>query len=234
MRTLAVVSRKGGTGKTTIATHLAVAAGMKGLRTLLIDLDPQKSAQAWFEARSALGSAFAEKPTVETCALENLFSKWMEARREGYDLMVIDTRPTVEADIVESIRSADVCLMVVRPSHFDLKAVAETANLTRLLRKKSLVLINQAAPRRNGFEPEAVLEAYEELRNYGCPVLPVGVRNRLIFQQSARYGRTANELDPKGYAANEIDAAWREVEKVLWAERTYAGAESPGRSATLV
>ena len=233
MRTLAVVSRKGGTGKTTIATHLAVLAAMKGVRTLLIDLDPQNSSMAWAAARSELGAAFTDKPTVETCGLEGLFARWMKARREGYGLMIIDTRPTIDADIVESIRSADACLMVVRPSHFDLKAVAETANLLRILKKESLVLINQAPPRRNGFEPESVRDAYVELRDYGCRVLPVGVRNRLVFQQAARFGLTANEVEPRGYAATEMKSVWKEIEAALWTERTYAGTEDFPKFATL-
>jgi chromosome partitioning protein len=219
------VSRKGGTGKTTIATHLAVAGAEKGLKTLLADLDPQQSALEWGRLREGLGPRFNARLEVQACPLDGVFGRWMQARREERDLMIIDTRPSADADIVEAMRSADACLMVVRPNHFDLAAVAETAGLARRLRKRCLIVFNQAPPRRNGYEPESVREAYESMRDLGFPVLSVGIRNRLIFQQAVRFGLAAQEVEPRSYAASEIRQVWKEVERALWAEQNDRAVE---------
>ncbi len=116
MRTLAVLSQKGGTGKTTVAVHLAVAAWAGQRRVLLADLDPQRSAAEWRRVRAGNGPGLIEsKPGA-------LFVAQQAAERAGVDLMVLDTRPCGDTDTAEAIRAADLCLVVLRPSFFDLKA----------------------------------------------------------------------------------------------------------------
>jgi chromosome partitioning protein len=106
MKTLGILSRKGGVGKTTLALHLAVLAQQAGRRTLLIDLDPQRSAAAWWRAR--------DTPLLVETEPEKFRALLDSAEADGIDLMVIDTRPSAEADAVHVATLAD--LIVVGPS----------------------------------------------------------------------------------------------------------------------
>jgi chromosome partitioning protein len=108
VRTLAVLSQKDGTGKTTVAVHLAVAAWAGQRRVLMADLDPQRSAAEWRRAREGSGRGLIEsKPGT-------LFVAQQAAARAGVDLMVLDTRPAGDTDTAEAIRAADLCLVVLR------------------------------------------------------------------------------------------------------------------------
>jgi chromosome partitioning protein len=213
MKTLAVLSRKGGTGKTTLALHLAVAARKAGLSTLLVDLDRQQSSVEWRRLRT-LGDIVVEplKPGA-------LFTRQQEARRDGVDLLIVDTGPTLEADVEQAIRCADLCAVVSRPNFFDLKAVADTAALAQSFHREVVFVLNQAPPRRNGQENAAVGEAVAALRALGGVVAPIGLRSRVAYQQSVALGMVAQEHEPEGAAASEIAALWRWVEARLQAER---------------
>lgn len=210
MKTLAVLSRKGGTGKTTLALHLAVAARADGHAVMLADTDRQQSALAW---RRQSGRT---EPRVEAVKPGALFARQQDAAREGLDLLIVDTGPNVEGDVEQAVRCADLCLIVARPNFFDLKAVAESAELARQLRKPALFVLNQAPPRRSGVEAPAVIHAVRALREAGAPVAAVGLRARAAYQHSVAAGLTAPELLPLGPAAREIEALWRHIETALW------------------
>lgn len=212
MRTLAVLSRKGGTGKTTVAVHMAVAAENAGHKTLIADLDPQHSASDWYAERLAR----TKTPAVTEARVGSLFTHRLAAQREGYDLMVIDTRPSTDIECVEAVRWADACLIVVRPCYFDLKAIVRTVELVEKLNKKGMFLINQAPSRRSGEEPKVILDTYETLLDMGLPVAPIGLRYRAAFQNAVRFGMTAEEYDPGSLAAFEVDALWDWVSSELW------------------
>ena len=213
MKTLAVLARKGGTGKTTVALHLAVAARSAGLSTLLVDLDRQQSSVEWRRQRPSSDLA------VEPLKPGALFTRQQDARREGVDLLIVDTGPTLEADVEQAIRCADLCAIVSRPNFFDLKAVADTAALAQSFHREVVFVLNQAPPRRNGIENPAVGEAVLALRGLGGVVAPIGLRSRVAYQQSVALGLTAQEHEPEGSAANEIAALWRWMETRLRAER---------------
>lgn len=216
MKTLAVLSRKGGTGKTTLALHLAVAARNAGLSTLVVDLDRQQSSMEWRRLRP-LGDIVVEplKPGA-------LFTRQQDARREGVDLLIVDTGPTLEADVEQAIRCADLCAIVSRPNFFDLKAVADTAALAQSFHRDVVFVLNQAPSRRNGIENPAVGEAVLALRGLGGVVAPIGLRSRVAYQQSVALGLTAQEHEPEGAAASEVAALWRWMEARLQADRAPA------------
>src|SRR3569833_898672 len=120
MRTLAVLSRKGGTGKTTIGLHLAVSAFHAGHRTLVCDLDPQRSALDWRRERQIPG------PEVIEAKGGALFPLRQNAEHTGVDLMVLNTRPSSNAETTETERRADQSQNEARPCFFDLKAIVRT------------------------------------------------------------------------------------------------------------
>jgi chromosome partitioning protein len=213
VRTLAVLSQKGGTGKTTVAVHLAVAAWAGQRRVLMADLDPQRSAAEWRRARDGAGPGLIEsKPGA-------LFVAQQAAERAGVDLMVLDTRPTGDTDTAEAIRAADLCLVVLRPSFFDLKATQRMVEMTDAMNKPAIFLLNQAPPRRGEREPPCVLDAIEALRRRGLTLAPVGLRSRAAYQTAVAKGLTAPESAPGTTAAREIGLLWSHMEQTLWRAR---------------
>lgn len=210
MRTLAVLSRKGGAGKTTVALHLAVAAQASGRRVALVDMDPQRSAADWWRSRAS------ETPELVEADPGQLAPVVKAAKADGVDLLVIDTRPSAEADALEAARAADLALVVVKPSILDLRAVAATVETVRQAKTPAVILINQAPPARGIAEAPIVVEAKAALAGYGLPVLPVILHARAAYHAALIDGRAVNELEPDGKATREIAALWRHIEGMLW------------------
>ncbi len=210
MKTLAILSRKGGTGKTTVALHLAMAAWLSGKGVLLADCDRQGSAQEWRRERTIAG------PVVFSTKTPALFATQQAAFRAGRDLMIIDTSPSASEDLAEAVRCADFCLMVLRPSFLDVRAVRETAELVSRFGKPGAFVINQAPPRRNGREMACVGDTVTQLAAMGRPIMPIGLRARIAYQSAVAEGRSVQETHPQSAAALEIGGLWREVEGRLW------------------
>lgn len=210
MRTLAILSQKGGTGKTTVAVHLAAAACAAGKHVLMTDLDPQRSATEWRRMRTA------DSPALIEAKAGTLFVASHTAERAGVDLLLLDTRPAQDSDIAEAIRLSDLCLLVLRPSFFDIKAIARTLEMTRAMGKPALFVVNQAPAQREHREPPAVLETVAALREMGAPLAPVGLRARHIYQSSVARGLTAQEAAPDSAAAQEINLLWTHLDQLLW------------------
>ena len=210
MKTLSILSRKGGAGKTTVALHLAVAAQTAGRRTAIVDMDPQRSAADWWRSRHA------ETPELVEVNAGELAKVVKAGKADGVDLLVVDTRPSAEADALEAATAADLAVIVVKPTILDLRAVAGTVETLRRAKTPGLVVINQAPPMRGEAEAAIVQEARGALEGYGFPVLPTVLRYRAAYHAALIDGRAVNELEPGGKATAEIAALWRLLEKVLW------------------
>lgn len=213
MRTIAVVARKGGSGKTTVAVHLALAAHLSGKRAALLDLDPQGSAVEALRLRQSGGPRWA--PTTS----RSLYSAQVAAQRGGVEAVIIDTPAGAEEGMSNAVVLSDLTLLVVRPTFLDLAAAARTAEMLKWLQKPALVLLNQAPPARDGIEPPAVRKALRALSVLGLPIIPVVLRARAGYQNAMETGRSAVEADPAGAAARELGALWRFMEQLVFAPR---------------
>jgi len=210
LRTIAVVALKGGSGKTTIATHLAIAAHLRGLDTLLVDTDPQQSSGEIMAMRVGDGPDYM----VESGA--QLLQVQFAAVGLRKQLLVSDTPAGALDDVSEAIVLADHAVMVVRPTLLDLAALARTVAIVRRLNKPATVVVNQAPPARGGVESPLVKRALRALDYMGLPVAPVIVRARSIYQTALETGRSAEEMsDPA--AAQEIEALWRYIDQAATA-----------------
>lgn len=198
MRVLAVLSNKGGAGKTTLATSLAVAAGRDGRTVALIDLDPQASAAAWGDSRES------EEPAVVSAQAARLPQVLEAAREHGADLAILDTAPRSEDTALRAARASDFALLVARPSVHDLRALQHSTDLLELADVDGAVVLN-AVPYQGSHGEEAA----QVLGAAGLTVVPPQVCHRAAHYNAATAGLTALEYEPGGKAAQEIIALWR-------------------------
>lgn len=209
VKTLAVISRKGGAGKTTLAVNLTLAAHLAGWKTVLADIDPQRSASDALRARTEPG------PSIAEINAGKLFQTRSQALHDAYDVMLIDTPAAPDADVAVAVNSADLCVLVCRPTFLDIASVARSAEMVRRLGKAGLIVLNQAPAKRGGLEPVGVQKAIEALRFCGLPIAPVGMRARAVYQQAIARGRSVGEWDAASPAAQEMGRLWTHVAALL-------------------
>lgn len=199
MRTISVISQKGGAGKTTLAVHLAAAATAEGRVALVVDTDPQATASRWGQWRGG------RDPEVIHCGAPSLLAgKLAKAAELGAELAVIDTPPHADAMARQAARLADLILVPCRPKAFDLAAVETTADLVRAAGKPAHVVFVAGPPR----APLIYREAAELIGGLGLSLAPAALAERAAYHHGPAQGRTAVELDPAGKAATELAALW--------------------------
>lgn len=206
MRTIALISRKGGSGKTTLAVHLALSAYLGRRHVLVADADAQLSAAEVLKPRGGEGPTVVETTGRDLCAVQR------QAVRDHVDLMVIDTAAGLEESLSHAIVLADLSLLVVRPSFLDIASAVQSLQVIRRLRRSALVVLSQAPPAREGVETPTVKHALAVFKAMNIPVVPVIVRVRLIYQTAMERGCAVQEIAPSGLAAREIEALWDTVE----------------------
>jgi chromosome partitioning protein len=195
MKVLAVVCRKGGVGKTTIATHLAVVAQKFGLVTAVLDLDPQASSAIWGDYRGA----GVTQPAVVAAQASRLPIFIKQAEEQDADLLILDTPPHSDATATAAATRADALLIPIRASGLDMDALPASIDLARAARKPFFVVFNQAPVQGN-----EVAESTRALEAEGIEVAPVVLHHRKAFYSHWQRGETAGDHDPEGKAAAEI------------------------------
>lgn len=203
------MSRKGGSGKTTISVHLAIGAFLRGENVLLADIDPQASSAEVFKARKIEG------PGWTTSAGSKLFALQTSALRTGISRLIIDTPPQNEDEILQAVVLSDLVVLVVRPTFLDLAAAVRSAAIIRQLNRRGLIVMNQAPVGREGIEPPAVVQALEALPLLNLPIAPIIIRSRTAYQTALATGRSAEEYDPRSTAASEMAELIKYVDKFL-------------------
>jgi chromosome partitioning protein len=197
MRTITFATQKGGTGKSTLAVGLAIAAMEDGERSVIVETDPQGTVSNWAARRDG-GEPGVER-MLDRFALDRALSV---LGRRGYTLAIIDT-PGSDNDIVtEAVRLADLCLIPARPSPADIEATHPTLKAIRRFGRRFAFVLNQAPAR--GQRPTRIAETLNEL---GVLALPyIALRND--HMDSLAGGLAVSEFAPAGKAAAEIRALW--------------------------
>lgn len=197
MRVVAFASQKGGSGKTTLSGHIAVAAERAGAGpVVMMDIDPQGSLADWWNERDSATPAFAQT------SINRLASDLEDLRSRGFRLAVIDTPPAITVAIQSVVSVADLVVIPTRPSPHDLRAAGATVDLVERTGKPLVFVVNAATPR-----ARISYDAAVALSQHGT-VAPVMVHQRTDFASSMIDGRTVMETDPNGKSAKEIEALW--------------------------
>jgi chromosome partitioning protein len=199
---LVLVTQKGGSGKTTLCINLAVAALQAGRRCLIIDLDPQATAEAWYQEREA-----EEPKLVRVQAHELPRAVEMAKGQGGFDFVIIDTPGRDEPAVAAAVRAADFCLIPCRPTPADMKATPATMATIKRLDKQAAFVLSQTPPR--GYR---IHEARQGLSVLGSVAPPVIVA-RSAFQDAQGAGLSVLEYEPDGKAAQDVAALWTWLEK---------------------
>lgn len=193
MKTISIISQKGGAGKTTLALHLAVAAEKAGQTAVIIDLDPQASATSWKDSR------LSDTPIVVSAQAARLATVLEAAKKGGAKICIIDTAPHSESTALAAARASDLILIPCRPAILDLRAISNTIELARIANKSVAVVLNSVPPRGSLAE-----EAAAAVAGYEVEVAPVQIGQRAAFMHALTVGQTAQEYEPTGKGADEI------------------------------
>ena len=190
-------SQKGGSGKTTLAGHVAIQAQRSGAGPIgLIDTDPQASLAQWHAAR------VADVPTLLKSTPEEIANEISRLRDLGTRLVFIDTPPAASRAICETVRFADLVVVPTRPSPHDLRAVGATVDIVEQFAKPLVFVVNSGTAR-----ARITSEAAVALSQHGT-VAPVTIHHRVDFAASMIDGRTVMEHDPSSRSAAEIGQLW--------------------------
>ena len=208
MQVIAVLNQKGGSGKTTIATHLARALQLDGASVLLVDSDPQGSARDW--------AAVQDDNPVTVVGIDRATID-RDIKAIGHkDFVVIDGAPQAADLAVSAIKAASFILIPVQPSPYDIWATADLVELVKQRievtdgKLKAAFVVSRAI---KGTRIGA--EITEALAGYGLPVLESRITQRVSYPGTAAAGTTVLEAEPEGDAAAEVRALAAEIKQKL-------------------
>jgi len=197
MLVLVVLTQKGGSGKTTLAGHIAVQADRSGAGPVaVLDADPQESLVEWANGRSA------ENPVVARTSPSQLDRDIRRMHERGIKLLVIDTPPGNTPIIRGAIAVSDLVLIPVKPSPHDLRAAGKTVGVIEGMEKPLVFVVNSASS-----WARITSDAVIALSQHGA-VAPVIVHQRADFASSMIDGRTVMEIAHKSPSAAEIAQLW--------------------------
>jgi chromosome partitioning protein len=193
MYVISFVTQKGGSGKSTTAASIAVAAFQQGRRVFMLELDRQGTLSDWTESRQA-----EEGPEFERLDVTALDKALLTLKEAGYDLIVIDT-PGIDSPATNAaMKVADLCLIPCRPTAPDLRGCLPTVQSLMRLEKTFAFILTQCPPR-----SPRVDETRAGLAALGLIAEPPIV-SRADHQDAMAAGMGVTEFNAEGAAATEI------------------------------
>ena len=197
-KVITISQDKGGTGKTTLAVHLALAfIKYHNLKVAIIDTDPQGSLGKWFMIREEKKLS-NDNLTFKTASLWGAQYE-SKALKKDHDIVIIDTPPKIESDARPSIESADLVLIPVAASHVDFWATGAIVDIAKKANKKILIQINRSSQR-----SKLISKTNDFIKSLNLSSTKTIIGNRQIFASSMGEGKTAVEKQKKSNAVEEI------------------------------
>ena len=197
-KVITISQQKGGSGKTTLAVHLALAfIKYHNLKVAVIDTDPEGSLGKWFMIRTEK-KVSNDNLTFKTASL---WGAQYESKtlKKDHDIVIIDTPPKIESDARPSIESADLVLIPVAASHVDFWATGAIVDIAKKANKKILIQINRSSQR-----SKLISKTNEFIKSLDLSATKTIIGNRQIFAASMGEGKTAIEKQKKSNAVEEI------------------------------
>ena len=197
-KVITISQQKGGTGKTTLAVHLAMAfIKYHNLKVAIIDTDPQGSLGKWFMIRSEK-KVSNENLTFKTASL---WGAQYESKtlKNDHDIVIIDTPPKIESDARPSIEAADLVLIPMAASHVDFWATGAIVEIAKKANKKILAQINRSSQR-----SKLIDKTKDFIKSLDLNSTDTIIGSRQIYTSSMGEGKTAVEKQRKGNAVDEI------------------------------
>jgi chromosome partitioning protein len=198
VKVLTLASRKGGVGKSSTARSLAIQALIDGMKTAIIDADPQGTVLAWAKRREA------KAPTVYGLDGTTLEARLKTLKGAGADLVIIDTPPSIHPIIGMAAEASDLVLIVTGPYPDDLSAIGSTVQIAKGQGRGGGIVLNRTATKSS-----ALQLARGALAAFDLPICPTAIVQRVAHPYSSASGMTAQEWEPGGAAAKEIEQVWK-------------------------
>ncbi len=202
MRIITLATQKGGSGKSTLAACIAVVADAEGVKTAVLDTDPQGSVFKWGGRREV------DSPPVDRCEPHQLATVLKSLPKQGFELVIIDTAGAHNASVAPALQAADFCLVPVKPTLTDLEAAIPTAKQLRDRKTRFAFVLSQcfgSSTRTN--------DAATGLLKHG-EVAPANIFHRADYADAYTAGLGVTEYNPTGKAAQEARLLW------AWLART--------------
>ena len=208
-KVITISQQKGGTGKTTLAVHLALSfIKYHSFKVGIIDTDPQGSLGKWYMVRSE-NNISDENLTFKTASL---WGAQYESKtlKKDHDIIIIDTPPKIESDARPSIEASDLVLIPMTPSHVDFWATEPIIEIAKKANKKIMIQINRANQR-----SKQIIKTNDYIKSLNVPAVETIIGNRQIYASSMGEGKTAIEKQRKGNAVEEIKQLTEQILKEL-------------------
>jgi chromosome partitioning protein len=194
MEVLAIIGQKGGSGKSTAALGLAVAASLAGRDVAVIDLDPQTTAANWSDRRGK------ETPAVVSCQVSRLGLVLEAAAKGGADLAIIDTPGKSTDALIAASKAADFVLMPLQPQLYDIETLGSLKDVLMLAGNPPAAVFINRAP----IQGRRHVETQEAAAAQGFTVCPVVIYARAAHGDAGNVGQSAAEYGPDSKAAQEM------------------------------
>ena len=212
---ITVATMKGGSGKSTVASCLAVHWHLRGRRPTLIDADPQRSIARIAARERALGGVAVVEDSTEEA------SRTARRLSGGDGLVIIDTPGFRSKTTLDCIAAADFVLLPVKPSPFDVDRMLDTLGILTAggdgRRPLFRCLLTQTTR-----DSVIARQIRIELAEAGLPVLQSEMANRVAYPEATLWGATPSLISWKGPAAREIATIADELDFVLGAQQAAA------------
>lgn len=205
MKTISFLATKGGVGKSTLCSAFAVCAVNDRKSVALLDIDPQESLTKWWSRR-----AEPENPKLYSNADTVSDAKFV-IDQLSHDWLMIDTGPGLLKTIEPAIEAADLVVVPVKPSAFDLEAIDPVLEVIRDQGKHYVMVLNEVEPRANS---KMTSTARELLESDGHPVAETTVAQRTAYRSALTSGKTGPEIERDGKCAEEIEPLWAEIKRL--------------------
>ena len=205
MRTIAFVTQKGGAGKSTLASSVAVAARAAGERVFIFDLDPLQTLVKWASSREASDIGVEHAPAGKLAKAISALEK------KGITLVILDAPGHDGEELLAAVRVADLCIIPARPNAFDLWASEKTRAQVKSEGCDYAFLLNQCPPSQQSARVDLGAKALQAMGGLLAPL----VSSRVDYQEAARLGLGVAEYNPEGVAAQEMKELWSSIKRRL-------------------